>query len=179
MDIVYKKIADTFELQATKDKFTTQSLPFVRTVDINLGQPDNPEGFEIFYPAMFVSWSEQKASENEPMELTLEFHVIQEPGAGTEGFSTRLPEGLAYIRVLKTIQAVLNSLKADNTSKFRYVGKRPNITEFFRYHILQYRCFIDETIETGLSEVELTDYDAGFNIKQKTDEALPTEIDVM
>jgi hypothetical protein len=176
MDIVYKELTDFFNLPETKARFTDNGLPELKQMDINLGQPDNPQGFELFYPAIFIDWEEIKPSENDPVNLNISFHVIQEAGAQTENFSNRIDKGLEYVRVLKKIQEVFTNFSASNTSGFKFAGKTPNITPYFRYHIIQFRCFIDQVGGIAYSEVELIDYDATYNIKEK--EPAPPEGDI-
>jgi hypothetical protein len=176
MDIFYEALTAHFDKTTTKALFTNQGVSYPRTIDINMGQPDNPEGFEIFYPAVFVSWSEQKPNENEAARLALFFHVLQNPGAGTEGFSNRLTEGLKYIKFLKALQKALKGFRAQNTSALRYVGQNPNITPFFRYHIQNYQCFIDEVTTESYTDAEPEDIKATIQVKQKEEE-LPTDIE--
>ena len=179
MEIIYQKIIDTFN--ANKQVFIDRSLPVIRQIDINYGQPDNPEGFEVFQPAIYISWQISEAEANEPNLLTLDFHIIQEPGAHTENYSERLAEGYEYILMLKTIKYILNKLRAGNTTGLKYIGERPNITPFFRYHIISYQCFIDKVDESltkgSITEVELTDLDLSKGQIKSKEPELPTEIE--
>lgn len=178
MDTIYKKITDTFK--ANEQVFIDRGLPVIRQIDINYGQPDNPEGFEVFMPSIFIGWQISQPNQNEANILTLDFHVLQEPGAHTEQYSERITEGLEYIYMLKTVKYILNKLRADNTTGLSYVGERPNITPYFRYHIVSYQCFIDNADESltkgGNIGTELTGYTKDFKALQKV-VALPTDID--
>ncbi|MBE9468990.1 MAG: hypothetical protein IMY72_11825 [Bacteroidetes bacterium] len=180
MEIIYQKIIDTFN--ANKKIFINRNLPVIRQIDINYGQPDDPQNFEVFQPAIYISWQISNQADREPSTLTLEFHVLQEPGAHTENYSERLPKGKEYLLMLKTIKYILNKLRASNTTGLKYTGERPNITPFFNYHILTYTCFIDdgagESLTKGsLTDVELTDYDASFSVQKKETPPTPTAID--
>lgn len=168
---IYKTICDLFK--NNQDVFTNLNLPPIRHIDINYGQPDDLENFEVFFPAIFISWSIREPSKNEPNILTLEFHCLQTPGEGTEGFADKLAPGFEYINVLKTIKYMLNGLRAYNTTPLRYVDERPVITPYVRYHVVTYECFIDKVDESftagSLTNVELTGYVPEINLKQKTD----------
>ncbi len=161
MDSVYKKIVDTFK--DNEQVFTDNQLPVIRQIDINLGQTDNPEEFEVFLPGMFISWDIKAGTVGESDILTLDFHIVQEPGAGTESFSGRMDEGLEYIRVIKAVKYLLNALATDHTSPLRYAGERQAITPFFRYHILSYQCSIDSYTDSifrpDLTESTILDVD--------------------
>ena len=177
--IIYKRIVETFN--ANKQIFIDRSLPVLKQIDINYGQPDNPQDFEVFLPGMYISWSIVEPAAKEPNVLQLDFHVLQEPGAHTENYSARLEKGVEYILMLKTIKYILNKLRASNTTGLKYAGERQNITPFFRYHILTYSCFIDE-IEDSLTkgsyeEIELEEINVTHQIKQKEEAQTPGDID--
>jgi hypothetical protein len=141
METVYNKIVDTFNDHP--EVFTLMEVPAVRTIDLHMGQPDDPEDWEIFFPAVFIGWSIAPGATGEADILTMEFHILQEPGAGTEHFSDTVDAGLEYLRVIKACKYILNRMRADNTTPFKWAGERPAITPFFRYHILTYTCSID------------------------------------
>ena len=180
MEIIYKKIIDSFNDEDVQQVFIDRSLPLIKQIDINYGQPENPEAFEVFLPGIYVSWNISELQSNEPNLLTLDFHVLQEPGAHTENYSTRLTEGYEYILMLKTIKYILNKLRASNTTGLKYIGERPNVTPFFRYHILSYQCFVDKVDDSftkgSTSNVELLDMTLSGGIKYKETQ-LPTDID--
>lgn len=155
METIYQKIVDTFESDKAKAVFAAMEIQEIRQIDIHMGQPDNPQEWEMFLPAMFIAWSVTPGTTESPDILTMEFHILQEPGAGTESFSDRITEGLKYVKLLKAVKKCLNQLSADNTSPFKYAGERPAVTEFYRYHILSYNCAIDSFTET-INRPELT-----------------------
>jgi len=181
MEIIYKKIVDTFN--ANEAVFTDRGLPPIRQIDINYGQTDNPEDFEIFMPGMFIGWEIIERSINEPSELILDFHLLQDPGAGTENFSDQLDAGVEYIAMIKAVKYVLNQLRASNTTGLQYAGERPMVTPYFRYHIISYKCLIDKVHDSltkgAVDEVELEDYTKNFKQKQKADIPTPPDIDIM
>ncbi|SDC53176.1 hypothetical protein [Williamwhitmania taraxaci] len=146
MEEVYKKIVDTF--RAHPEVFTQRGLPAIRQIDINIGQPDDPENFEVLCPALFIGWDIRAGSGSESDTLSLDFHLLQEPGAGTENFSERLNEGLEYIRLAAAVKYCLNMLSTDISSPLKYSGERQATTPFFRYHVLTYTCSIDGTTES-------------------------------
>ena len=163
MDLIYQKIVDTFN--NNKQVFIDRNLPPVRQVDIYMGQPDDPASFELFLPAVFVDWSITEGTDKDENFMQLDFHVIQEPGIATENFSERLTEGLEYIQMIKTVKYLVNRSRAENTTPLSYIGERPRITPFFKYHIVSEEDSINRPTNT---EVELTDYDlTGARAKQK------------
>jgi hypothetical protein len=142
METLYQAITGFFTDHP--EVFTERELPVIRMIDIYMGQPDDPEAFEVFYPAIFINWSITPDNNGSgPHLLTLDFHVLQEPGKGTEGFSGVQDAGLQYVKLLKAVKYILNNLKADNCSFLQYAGERPAITPFFRYHVIIYQCHID------------------------------------
>jgi|GEM_PF-1199233 len=140
MEIVYQKILKVFADHP--EVFTERGLPVPRQIDINLGQPDDPEGWEVFFPGIFIAWSIKTAGDD-PDVLTLELSVLQEPGAGTESFSNRLDEGLEYLKMLKAVKYLINGLRSDVSSPLTYKGERPGANRIMRYHVLEYTCKID------------------------------------
>lgn len=145
MELVYNKIVEVFN--AHPEVFTQSGLPVPRTIDIDMGQAEDPESFEIFLPGIFVNWSIAPGTDG-PDILTLDVSVLQEPGAGTESFSERITEGLEYMRLLKAIKYLLNKLSTAETSPLVYAGERPAATPFFKYHIISYKCGIDQYTDT-------------------------------
>ncbi len=179
MDILYENLTKHFEKNEIRELFAQANLPELRTIDLNMGQVNNPEGFEIFYPAMFIDWSDKADGQTEPLSLELVFHILQIPSFATENFSDNLHEGLDYLRFLKTIKKALNSFRTPNASKFKYLGTSPNITPFYKYHTLNYSCYIDDTTsEPELTAVELQGYNMDFGIKEKCVD-LPTSIETL
>lgn len=159
METLYKTITDTFN--NNPQVFTDRLLPVPRTIDIYMGQPEDPEGWEVFEPAIFLNWSIAPQSNNDPDLLTLEVHLVQDPGAATENFSDQLTEGLEYLRMIKAVKYILNKLRADNTTPLKWAGERPGASAFYRYHIITYTCSIDGNNESlsrdTLTDVTLTD----------------------
>ncbi|TCN63696.1 hypothetical protein [Acetobacteroides hydrogenigenes] len=166
MEQVYLAILKTFA--ENKKVFTDRHLPVIRTIDINIGQPDDPENFEVFCPAIFISWDIKPGIAGEPDNLTLDFHILQEPKGHTESFSNafRSPSGvegigaevsIEYMRLIKACKYLLNSLRVtgtpseverspsgvEGTTPLKYAGERQAATPYFRYHILTYTCSID------------------------------------
>lgn len=153
MEIVYNKIVEVFN--AHPEVFTDRLLPVPRTIDIDMGQAEDPEGFEIFLPGIFVNWSITPGTDG-PDILTVDVTVLQEPGTGTESFSERLTEGLEYLRLLKAVKYLLNKLSTDETSPLMYTGERPAATPFFKYHIISYKCGIDQYTDS-IHRPQMTD----------------------
>jgi hypothetical protein len=146
MQTVYNKIIETFNDHS--EVFSDRNLPGIKMIDIHMGQPDDPEGWDVFCPAIFIDWRIAPGSEGEGDTLALDFHVLQEPGTGTENFNERLPEGLEYMEILKAVKSLINRLRAENTTPLKYAGERPAITPFFKYTILMYTCKIDSYNES-------------------------------
>ncbi len=141
MEVVYKKIVETFN--AHPEVFTSRGLPLVRQIDLNIGQPDDPENFEVFCPAMFISWSIRPGTGGESDTLTLDFHLLQEPTAGSESFSNVAVVGVEYIKLTRAVKYLLNGLKTGDTTPLKYAGEQPAVTPYFRYHVVSYTCSID------------------------------------
>ena len=162
METLYQKIADTFNNNS--QVFTDRSLPVPRVVDIYMGQPDDPENWEVFTPAIYLNWSIAPQSNNDPDLLTLDIHLVQEPGAATENFSDTMALGLEYLRMIKAVKYVVNKLQAANTTPLKWAGEKPADSPYFRYHIITYTCAIDGNSESlsrdTLTNVTLTDLDS-------------------
>lgn len=154
MDKLYEKIAEVFNNNASV--FTNAGLPAVRQVDIYMGQPDSPEDFEIFLPAVFVDWSITPGGVGEEDLLQLDFHVVQDPGARSENFSDRLTESMEYILINKKVKYLVNRLRSDTSTPLTYNGERPRVTPYFKYHVLSYKCLID-TDEGSIIRTTSTD----------------------
>jgi len=180
MQLIYKKIVDTFNSVKGKEAFTSRGLVAPKTIDINYGQPDNPEGFEFFLPAIFVSWSINPNADQEPKTLVLDFHVLNYPDIHTESFSPQLSTDIVYLSFLNAVKFVLNNLRAANTTGLKYAGERPAITPYYRYQVLSYNCYVDvleESLTKGtITPAELSDFEATFSLKNK-EVPLPTNID--
>ena len=141
METVYLTILKTFK--DNKQVFLDRHLPVIRTIDINIGQPDDAENFEFFCPAIFISWDIKPSLSGEPDSLTLDFHILQEPKGHTESFSNVETVGMEYTKLLLACKYLLNSLRTDATTPLKYAGERQAATPYFRYHILTYTCNID------------------------------------
>lgn len=142
METVYKKIVETFT--AHPEVFSDRNLPAIRQIDVYQGQPDDPENFEVFCPAMFIDWQIAPGANGESDKLTIDFHILQEPGVPTDNFTPTLDAGLEYLLQLKACKYLLNKLRAANTTPLVYAGERPRITPFFKYHVVSYTCSIDQ-----------------------------------
>ncbi len=141
MEKLYQKIAQSFTDNA--QVFTDRGLQPVRQCDIYMGQPDDPESFELFFPGVFVDWSITPGGPGEQDLLVVDFHLLQEPGTNSENYSGRLTESMGYILMLKTVKYLMNRLRTTTCTPLTYNGERPRITPFFKYHIVTYKCFID------------------------------------
>lgn len=146
METIYLAILKTFK--DNKQVFLDRHLPVIRTIDINIGQPDDAENFEFFCPAIFISWDIKPNLSSEPDSLTLDFHILQEPKGHTESFSNVETVGMEYTKLLLACKYLLNSLRTDATTPLKYAGERQAATPYFRYHILTYTCSIDAYTES-------------------------------
>lgn len=176
METVYKKIVEIFN--AHESEFINRNLRPIRMIDIYMGQPESPEEWEVITPAIFINWHITPGAINEPDTLNLDFHVLQEPGAGSENTSQKLDEGLEYLAMLKAVKYLLNKLRAENISPLSYDGERPAFTGYFKYHIVSYKCFIDRyddsihRVATKLSTVEKITLTEG-KVKEKEKKDIP------
>jgi len=141
METLYQKIIQTFN--AHPEVFTGRTLPVPRTIDIDYGQADDPEGFELFLPAVLLNFDIKAGTNHEPDVLTLDVTVLQEPGTGTESFSDRRSEGLQYLQFLNAVKYCFNHLASNDSSPLQYAGERKAASQFFRFHVINYTCFID------------------------------------
>ncbi len=132
MDRFYTELIKHFNNQKTKDFFRTEGLEPPRTIDLNAGQINNPENFEVLYPAIFIDWSEKQDGITEPLVLDLEFHVVQLPSFGTENFANTVKQGTDYLKYLKVIKKVLHLFRTDFTSRMQFIGLNPNITPYYK-----------------------------------------------
>ena len=159
---IFNKIKSTFE--ANKKVFTDRGLPFIRTIDIHIGQPDDPDNFEVFTPSMFLSWDIKPGNAmGESDTLTIDVHVLQEPQGSV---------GTEYMGVITAVKYLLNRLKTDTSTPLEYAGERPAATQYFRYHILTYTCKVDaytETVhrnpdvDTSIEQIDIS----GANLRDK------------
>jgi hypothetical protein len=182
MEAVYKKIVDTFNDHP--EVFTDRKLPVMRQIDIYLGQPDDPENFEVFCPAMFIDWQINPGANSEPDKLIIELHIIQEPGTPTDNFTPTLDNGLEYMRLLNAAKYLINKLKTDETTPFVYAGERPRVTPFFKYHVISYSCNIDQYKDSihrpvmGTGTLEKIKIDPGLLQQKKPEVVSAPDIDI-
>ncbi len=166
MDVMYQLIAKT--LTENKTEFTNRGISAVRQCDIYMGQPDDPESFELFLPAVFVDWNIVPGNVGEQDLLQLDLHILQEPGTNSESFSNRISESMAYLTRVKTVKYLVNKLRTETSTPLTYAGERPRVTGFFKYHIASYKCYFDNDHDSFSrstnSEATLTD----LNITDKT-----------
>jgi len=146
METLYQKIVQTFNEHP--EVFTGRTLPVPRTIDIDYGQADDPEGFELFLPAVLLNFDIKAGTNNEPDLLTLDVTVLQEPGSGTESFSETRNSGLEYLRFLNAVKYCFNHLASGDSSPLQYAGERKSASPFFRFHVINYTCFIDRYTES-------------------------------
>lgn len=153
----------------------------VRQCDIYMGQPDDPESFELFFPAVFVDWAITPGGPGEEDLIVIDFHIVEEPGTHSENFSNRLNESLNYIKRIKAVKYLMNRLRASNSTPLTYNGERPRTTPFFKYHIVSYKCYIDADTESiWRSEMDDTiPNDVGVvnrNLKETETKPIPSPI---
>jgi len=141
METIYLAILKTFK--DNKQVFLDRHLPVIRTIDINIGQPDDPESFEVFCPAIFISWDIKPGIAGESDNLTLDLHILQEPRGHTENFSKVETVGIEYMKLIEACKYLLNQQRTDTSTPLKYAGERQAATPYFRYHILTYTCSID------------------------------------
>ena len=177
METIYKEIVSVFN--ANKQVFIDRGLPTMRQIDIYMGQPDAPTDFEMFLPGMYIDWRIEPGPETEPDILTLDFHVLFDPGAATDNSSLRIDQGLQYIEFIKACKYLLNYLRTDNITPLKWNGERPTVTPYYKYHIITYKASIDTYLEsihrpvygdTTISSVNIT------SGKLKPDDS-PLEVD--
>lgn len=140
----YMPEASTFEafylallnmLQSNKAAFGDSNL---RTIDINYGQTEDPDAFEIFYPALFVSWALNPPRDGGGDILNLELQVMQEPGGNTDGVVAS--KGLEYLRVIETIKFLTTGFKPDGFAALEADGENSVPAGYVRFHNLRYTC---------------------------------------
>lgn len=146
MELLLKKIQDTFN--ANKQVFHLRGLPHLRQIDIHIGQPDDPDNFEVLLPAMFISYSIREDDDNtDPDELLLDFHLLQEPVGSSEGNSHNRDVSLTYLRMIQAVKYMLKDLTSEHTTGLRRAGQRPHQTPYYNYDIISMKCWLSQ--ETG------------------------------
>lgn len=151
MERMYKKIVETIELN--KQKFINAGVHFPETVDVFLGQPDNPELFEFFTPAIFVDYSADYDGEL----LYIYIHALQDFGKDSENF-TNSNEGLNYFKFLTVLKRCLNGIKIPPIFGVLKLHEEVPIVSEFNYHQITFKCnlYMDlDLIEEPFQEIVL------------------------
>ena len=146
---IYNAILAAFESQKTL--FTKNHLkpPFI---DVFLGQPSDPEAFEFVTPAIFIDYSIDWRN----CVLTIEAHVVDDPGEETNNHNPKRDQGLDHLRYLAICRHIINGVSAYGTKKLRPSTERPVTTDYFQYHQQNFETLIDDLIDLLLIDVPLT-----------------------
>lgn len=120
--------------------FEKAGLEPPQTIDIYMGQPNNPDDFEFTLPAVFIEYAADY--DGETFDLIL--HVVQDFGTDTENFSPERTKGLEYITFLSVLKRCLYGLKMRPVfNPLRLYQETPMPPDFFFYHTLTFRCNFD------------------------------------
>jgi hypothetical protein len=141
METLYQKIIETFNLNT--QVFTDRGLPVPRTIDIDYGQADDPENFELFLPAVLINFAVVPGEPNSSDVLNLQLSVVQDPGELTASYAADLQPGLQYLRLLRAVRFVMNNLASAETSPLKFKALRPAATQYFKLHVIEYSCLVD------------------------------------
>lgn len=141
METLYQKIIETFN--QNPQVFTERGLPVPRTIDMDYGQADDPENFELFLPALLINFAVVPGEANSSDLLNMQLSVVQDPGELTANYSADLQAGLQYLRLLRAVRYVMNNLASDETSPLKFKALRPAATQYFKLHVIEYSCLID------------------------------------
>ncbi len=142
MIALYKKICETFDENTSL--FEDLGLTPIRMIDFDYGQMDNPDDFEMVFPAMFLSYSIQPDDVTEPNRALLSFDVLQEPGNATENFSPKQNSGLDMLRTLEVVKHILNALRSDESTGLSFNSEEAMTNGYYRWQRIRFECFIDQ-----------------------------------
>ena len=153
-------IRNTIEAHAAD--FTAAGVLPPQTIDVYMGQPNNPEDFEFTLPAVFIDYSADYDGE----VLDLQLHVVQDFLDDTENFAPQRDNGLRFVTFLSVLKKCLYGLKYGVPKELRSHGvsvrpvfgvlklyqETPMQTDFFHYHLLTLRCSLNSDL---YAEMEL------------------------
>jgi hypothetical protein len=108
---LYNTILNKFEdkKQLLIDAGITEAL----MVDMFMGQPNNPDAFEMTTPAVFIDYSIDWQNE----VVYIDAHVIMDYEQETENFSLNRELGLRYLNLLAFVRYCLHGLKSEDLGK--------------------------------------------------------------
>jgi hypothetical protein len=139
MTSLYQKIIET--VTANNTSFTGKGLTAPVTIDLYAGQPDAPELFNFFTPALFIEYSIEWEHGNryaKQGKFLLDVHILVDPVPGTENYSLRQTEGLKKIEFYDLVSRLLDGLNSETTGTMALIGEEPRPTEYFNYHVLHF-----------------------------------------
>lgn len=143
MKNLYLKIIET--LENGKEKFLAKGLEPIETIDLYDGQPEHPEDFEFTSPALFIDYRidwERGGSEVKKGVVSLDIHVVTHPGAGTESFSSALPDALKILDYYEVVASLVENVETEHVSSLALIGEEPVVTDYLCYHILRFNAAI-------------------------------------
>lgn len=154
MKELYTAIQDLFKLKETAKVFNGKNLRVPEFIDLYNGQPEEPNEFEFTLPALFIDYSIawDRAGTMRKGELTVEVHVLAEPGEETDNLNDTLL-GLDKVDYYETISDLLEDLSTSETSKLVLKGEKPVATDYFNYHLLTFSCTISRRRTSVRKEV--------------------------
>ena len=128
-------IRNTIEAHAAD--FTAAGVLPPQTIDVYMGQPNNPEDFEFTLPAVFIDYSADYDGE----VLDIQLHVVQDFLDDTENFAPQRDEGLRFVTFLSVLKKCLYGLKMRPVfGVLKLYQETPMQTDFFNYHLLTLSC---------------------------------------
>lgn len=154
MKELYTAIQDLFKQKETVKVFNGKKLRVPEFIDLYNGQPEEPNEFEFTLPALFIDYSIawDRAGTMRKGELTVEVHVLAEPGEETDNLNVPL-SGLDKVDYYETISDLLEDLSTSETSKLVLKGEKPVATDYFNYHLLTFSCTISRRRTSVRKEV--------------------------
>ena len=145
MDRLFSKILETIEGAA--NKFSNAGLTPPQTIDAYLGQPESPEDFEFFTPAVFIDISADYANKIGYAHV----YVAQRYGSDSENFADDRQSGLWYFRFLRILKNCLKGIKTPPVfGALKLHQENPLSAEKFHYHQVVFSFTLnDELDDTG------------------------------
>ncbi len=129
-------------MQANNQLFVTAGLQPIETLDLYRGQPLNPEAFEFFEtPAIFIGWEIRWKREGKTKIGTgsLDVHIVLDSPFQTGNIFTGYENALKQIFGYELIDAILDGLESETTSKLELNNQRPVDTGVIAYQIFTYQ----------------------------------------
>lgn len=139
MEILYNAITKVFDDNV--QYFTDRELQPIRQIDIDYGQSLAPDNWEIFYPALFVSFAQAPGNNPDYLnDMTITFKLLCNPVGGSENFSETT--SLNFLKTIEAVKYMLNYLETEWSTQLQYAGEQTDNSEYYITHTLTYNCVV-------------------------------------